>query len=241
PARRPALAHATPRRRSRQVRQLRQQRAHAPALPLADLLTAAQVEQARRAEKVCCRDRLCSPLVTLWLFLSQVLDPDHSCRAAVARVLAWRAARGLAACSANAGAYGKARGRLPEGVLARLTRATGRQPQDQAADGWRWKGQTVKRVAGTTLSRPDTAQNQKAFPHSRAQKPGVGLPLARLVVVFARAAGTALDAALGRYQGQQSGATALFHTRHQNLEPGDLLLADRYDASYGEIALAQPR
>src|SRR5437588_12454468 len=88
-ARRPSMAHATPTRRTRQVRRLRQQLAHAPALPFADLLTAEQVEQALRDEKVSFRDRLFSPLVTLWVFLSQVLDPDHSCRAAVARFLAW--------------------------------------------------------------------------------------------------------------------------------------------------------
>jgi hypothetical protein len=235
------MAHATPTRRTRQVRQFREQLAQAPALPFADLLTAEQVEQALRDEKVSFRDRLFTPLVTLWVFLSQVLDPDHSCRAAVARFLAWRAARGLAPCSANAGAYCKARGRLPEGVLAGLTRATGRQPQDQAPDGWRWNGHTVKVVDGTTVSMPDTPANQKAFPQSRAQKPGVGFPLARLVVVFSLAVGTVLDAALGRYQGKQTGETALFHTLQNNLEPGDLLLADRYYGSYWEIAMARQR
>jgi hypothetical protein len=39
-------------------------------------------------------DRIFSPLVTLWVFLGQVLSPDHSCRAAVARLVAHRAARG---------------------------------------------------------------------------------------------------------------------------------------------------
>src|SRR5262249_54851901 len=156
-------------------------------------------------EAVSYRDRLFSPLVTLWAFLSQVLDPDHSCRAAVARLLAWRAARGLAPCSADTGAYCKARRRLPEAVLARLTRATGRQPQDQAPGHWRRNGRTVKVVDGTTVSMPDTADNQKEFPQSRAQKPGVGFPIARLVVLFSLAVGTALDAALGRYRGKQTG------------------------------------
>jgi hypothetical protein len=85
-----------------------------------------------QAEKVSFRDRLFSPLVTLWVFLSQVLDPDPSCRAAVARFLAWRSSQGLAPCSANPGAFCKARGRLPEEVLARLTRSTGRQVHDEA-------------------------------------------------------------------------------------------------------------
>src|SRR5581483_1590246 len=126
------MAHATPSPAACQVRQLARQFDHAPGLPFAEFLPAQQVEQALQHEGVTFRDRLFSPLVTLWVFLSQVLDPDHSCRAAVARFCAWRAARRLSACSANAGAYCKARGRLPEGVLARLTRATGRTPQDQA-------------------------------------------------------------------------------------------------------------
>jgi hypothetical protein len=235
------MAHATPPRRSRQVHRLHQQFAQAPALPFADVLPAAEVEHALRDEHVTFRDRLFPPLVTLWVFLSQVLDPDHSCRAAVARFLAWRAARGLAPCSADTSAYCKARRRLPEGVLARLTRATGRQAQDQAPPAWRWNGRTVKVADGTTVSMPDTPANRQEFPHSRSQKPGLGFPIARLVVLFSLAVGTALDAALGRYLGKQTGETALFHTLHDNLEPGDILLMDRYFGSFWEIALARRR
>ena len=38
----------------------------------------------------CWKDRIFTPLVTLWVFLSQVLSADHSCRAAVARLIAHR-------------------------------------------------------------------------------------------------------------------------------------------------------
>jgi hypothetical protein len=55
------------------------------------------------------RQRIFTPAVTLWTFLSQVLDRDHSCRQAVARLLAFRTARGLSACSPDTGAYCKAR------------------------------------------------------------------------------------------------------------------------------------
>jgi Transposase DDE domain len=235
------MAHATPTRRARQVRQLRQQFHRAPALPFAEVLPARQIRQALRDEAVTFRDRLFSPFVTIWVFLSQVLDPDHSCRAAVARLLAWRTARGLAPCSADTGAYCKARQRLPEGVLARLTRQTGRQAQEQAPPAWRWEGRTVKVVDGTTVSMPDTPANQQAFPQSRSQRPGVGFPIARLVVLFSLAVGTVLDAALGPYRGKRTGETALFHTLHDNLDPGDILLADRYYSSCWEIALAQRR
>jgi hypothetical protein len=126
-------------------------------------------------------------------------------------------------------------------VLARLTRAAGRGPQGRAPDGWRWNGRTVKVVGGTTVSMPDTPANQGAFPQSRSQKPGVGFPVARLVVLFSWAVGTVLDAALGRCQGKQTGETALSHALHDNLGPGDVLLADRYYGSCWELALARRR
>src|SRR5262249_50297417 len=131
--------------------------------------------------------------------------------------------------------------RLPEGVLACLTRATGRRLQEQAPPQWRWHGRTIKVVDGTTVSLPDTAANQKEFPQSRSQKLGVGFPLARLVVLFTLAVGSVLDAALGPYRGKQTGETALFHSLHNNLEPGDILLGDRYYGSYWEIALSRQR
>src|SRR5262245_21616711 len=219
------MAHATATPRARQLRHPRQQFARAPALPFAEILPAEDVTDALRAEPVTFRDRLFSPLVTRWVFLAQVLDPDASCRAAVARFLAWRSSQGLAPCSANPGAYCKARGRLPEGGLARLTRTTGRQLHDQAPPAWRWNGRAIKVVDGTTVSLPDTPANQQAFPQAGTQRPGLGFPIARLVVLFSLAVGTALDAAPGRYRGKQTGETALFHTPQHNLEAGDILLA----------------
>jgi hypothetical protein len=235
------MRHATPSRRSRQVAQRRQQLHQAAQLPFDCLLDRPTIQQALDDEHVTFRDRLFGPFVTLWVFLSQVLDPDHSCRAAVARFLAWRAARRLPPCATDTGAYCKARQRLPEGVLARLTRATGRRVQDRAPAAWTWNGRPIKVVDGTTVSMPDTPANQQAFPQPDSQEPGLGFPLARRVVLFALAVGTALDAALGRYQGKQAGETALFGALRDNLGPGDLLLAGRYYGPYWELALTRGR
>jgi hypothetical protein len=235
------MAHPTPSGRSRQVGRRQQQLAQEPRLPFAQLLDPDLVKQALRDHKVSFRKRLFSPLVTLWVFLSQVLDPDHSCRAAVARFWAWRAAQKLPPCSTDTGAYCKARKRLPEGVLAQLTRSTGRQPQDQAPPNWRWKGRHVKMVDGTTVSMPDTDANQQEFPQPKTQKPGLGFPIARLVVLFSLTVATVLDAALGRYKGKQTGETSLWHTLYDNLEVGDILLADRYYGSFWELALTKKR
>lgn len=235
------MAQRTSSRLRRQVHAHRDALAQTPGLPFAELLDPELVQQAVRDEQVTFRDRLFSPLVTLWVFLSQVLDPDHSCRQAVARWLAFRAARGLAPCSSDTGAYGKARQRLPEGVLARLARATGQRLHQQAPVEWRWNGRPVKMVDGTTVSMPDTPANQPAYPQPPAQKRGVGFPLARLVVLFSFAVGTVLDAAIGRYQGKETGETALVRALHDQLAAGDLLLADRYYCTYFEIALVRER
>jgi Transposase DDE domain len=222
---------------SDQVKSLRESN----TLPFHDILDAPMVNSALAAEGVSFNRSIYTPLVTLRVFLSQVLDPDHSCRAAVSRFLAWRAAQHLPPCATDTGAYCKARHRLPEGLLARLTRVTGRRVQDQAPTPWTWNGRPLKVVDGTTVSMPDTPANQQAFPQPRSQKPGLGFPLARLVVLFALTVGTVLDAALGRYRGKQTGETALFHTLYDHLEPGDLLLADRCFSSYWELALTRQR
>jgi hypothetical protein len=235
------MAHPTLPRCARQVATLQRQFAQAPGLPFADALQPAAIAQALKQENISFRDRLFSPLVTLWVFLSQVLDPDHSCRQAVARFLAWRVAQRLKPCSADTGAYCKARRRLPEGLLARLARSTGRQLQDDAPAGWRWRGRTVKVVDGTTVSMPDSPNNRRAFPPAQGGYRGGGFPVARLVVLFSLTVGTVLDAALGRFQGKQTGETALFRTLHEHLTDNDVLLADRYYCSYWEIALVQQR
>jgi hypothetical protein len=236
------MAHPTLHRRADQVRTLRHQFAQAPGLPFANVLDPHQLEQALRDEKVSFRDRLFAPLVTLWLFLSQVLDPDPSCRQVVARFLAFRAARGLPPCSADTGGYCKARRRLPEGLLVQLTRSTGRHVQQDAPAGWRWRGRIVKVVDGTTVSVPDSPSNRHAFPAPQGNRwRGAGFPVVRLVVLFSLAVGTVLDAALGPFQGKQTGEPALFRSLHENLEDGDVLLADRYYCSYFEIALLAAR
>jgi hypothetical protein len=72
------------------------------------------VAQALTVTGVVWLDRIYSPLVTLWVFLGQVLSADHSCRAEVARLIAHRLSRGQRPCSATTGAYCQARKRLPE-------------------------------------------------------------------------------------------------------------------------------
>lgn len=186
-------------------------------------------------------DCVYTPLTTIRMLLAQAMDPDPSLRQAVSRLLAEHAAAGRVNLSANTGAYSEARRRLPAGVLQRLTRQTGTELLRQAPAAWRWKGRDVKVVDGTTVSMPDTPANQADYPQPANEKPGLGFPLARLLVVFSLAVGTVLEAAVGPYKGKQTGETALFRTLHDRLDPGDVVLSDRYFCSYFELALLRQR
>jgi hypothetical protein len=235
------VPHSTPRRRARQIETLRTQFAQADGLPFADVLTAQRLQRALREEKAAWREAVYTPVLTLWAFLGQILSPDGSCRAAVARVLAWLVSRGEAPCSPKTDPYCKARQRLPESLLRRLVRETGQELHDRSPAAWLWKGRRVQIADGTTVSMPDTPANQEAYPQPASQQPGLGFPLARLVVVFSLACGTVLEAALGRYQGKQTGENSLLRTLADALEEGAVLLADRYFGGWFDLALWRQR
>jgi hypothetical protein len=218
-------------------RQLQQ----AQGLPFADYLPAAVIHTALCHVGRPFHQRLYTPALTLWVFLSQLLDPDHSCRQAVARLLAWLAAQGRALCSPRTGTYCKARARLPEALLARLTRDSGQLLLDGTEAAWLWKGRVVKVVDGTGISMPDTPANQKAYPQPASQKPGAGFPLLRLVVLFSLAVGTVLDAAFAPYRGKGTGELSLFRTLQDQLRCGDVLLADRYYCTFWEVCAVLAR
>src|SRR6188768_2661777 len=97
-----------------QVRILKQQYVQDGALAFGDILTDDFVRQAMAAVEGVWEDRIYTPVMTLWIFLSQVLSADHSCRSAVARFIAHRVSRDQNACSTETGAYCQARKRLPE-------------------------------------------------------------------------------------------------------------------------------
>ena len=209
---------------------------HDPARLFAGLLDPSLIQEALAQERVRWRDCVLTPCVTLWTFLGQVLCPDHSCRAAVARLIALLVARGEVPCSPDTGPYCKARQRLPTTVLSRLVRRTGRDSEARTAADWDWKGRRVLLVDGTTVSMPDTPANQRAFPQLAAQKPGLGFPLARLVAVISLATGAVRDLAIGPAKGKRTGETALFRSLWDRLDRGDIVLGDCTFASYFGIA-----
>ena len=181
--------------------------------------------------------RIFTPLITLATFLAQVLSDDHSCQAALDRLLAWRAARGLPPASPDTGGYCKARQRLPESLLPRLVRETADRLGRDIPQSWLFHGRSVILVDGSAVSMPDTPENQAAYPQPSIQKAGCGFPVARVVVLIALATGAVLDAAVGRCTGKLTGEATLLRGLHGRLRRNDIVLADRYYSSYFEFAL----
>jgi len=201
------------------------------------LLPQRQVERAITRNGVRFRERLYTPLLTLWTFLYQVLSEDQSCRAAVAKLLAFVSLNGNDSASAKTDPYCKARERLPEALVADLARRSGRTLQRRFPSTNMLGGRPIKIADGTTLSMPDTPANQKQYPQARHHKNGVGFPIMRLVGLISLSCGAVLNVAMGPYRGKQTGETALLRQMLGGLKAGDVLLADGYYANYWVIAL----
>jgi Transposase DDE domain len=180
-----------------------------------------------------------TPAVTLWAFLTQVLSGSKSCVAAVARVIVLMAMLERPIPAAGTGAYCKARAKLPERFLRRLTATVATEVEDQAPDDWRWHGRRVLLADGFEVTLADTPDNQKKYPQPSSQKPGLGFPLMRVVVLLTFATAVLLDAASGPHQGKETGEPALFRQLLASLREGDVVVADRYYCSYWLVALLQ--
>lgn len=183
------------------------------------------------------RERVYPPLSTLELFLGQALSADDACQDAVARNLSERTGRGVAECSLNTGPYCKARQRLRLELIVELQRAAARRMERLQPPAWRWQGRSVKLLDGTTVSMPDTPANQQGFPQSRAQQPGLGFPVARLVAIVSLGNGAVLDWAMGPCRGKDTAEQALFRQLFGSLQPGDIVLADRLHCTYWSVAM----
>jgi hypothetical protein len=235
------MAQSTAPRLRFQFFRLQQRAAAQPELGLDGILPEAEVQRILDEEGATWKRVVYTPWLTFWAFFWQALSPDHSCRAAVKRIAAWMARRGEKLDDEDTGPYCKARARLPEAVPFRLMRSLGRKSHEGVAEDWHWCGRRVKVVDGTTVSMPDTEANQREYPQSGSQKPGLGFPIARMVVIFCLATGSVLDAAMGQYRGKQTGENALFRRTWEGLSAGDVSLGDRYYGSYFDIALLKRR
>ena len=218
-----------------QIRFLRRQFLQDSELPFSNVLSVEIVQQALTAAGVTWNDRIYTPMVTLWVFLGQVLGADHSCRSAVARLIAHRVSRGLRPCSPETSAYCQARKRLPEKFFAMICRLVGRALDSQVDSKWLWNGRRVYMYDGTIVRMPDTAANFKEYTKTYCQQIGMGLPLARLGVITSLSCGAILDVGFARYSGKGQGELSILRRLWDQFTPGSVLLTDRLMCSWYEM------
>jgi hypothetical protein len=151
-------------------------------------------------------------------------------------VLSERLLEGEVANSIHTGAYCKARDRLPLVPLQQAVEASGTTLHHQADPTWLFKGHNLMVTDGSTLIMPDTPENQAVFPQQANQKPGLGFPILRIVVLISLSVGAVVAYATGPYQGKGTGETALFSQLLSHIANSTLLLADRYYCTWAIIA-----
>jgi hypothetical protein len=94
---------------------------------------------------------------------------------------------------------------------------------------------------GTTVTMPDTRENQAAYPQVHNQGPGLGFPIARLGAVISLACGAVVNLGFSRYAGKGQGEVSLLRRLWDVLAPGDVVLADRLTANWANVVFLRER
>jgi hypothetical protein len=209
-------------------------------LPFADILSSDRIERVfAKHENLFAIDGIYSTAVVVWAFLGQVLrdGKEASCQSAVAYVISYCLQLGNPAPTSDTGDYCRARAKLSEHAIHHLSNDVASEMEQAAPLNWMWKSLHPKLIDGFTFTMPDTAENQHEYPQHKAQKPGLGQPIARVATVLSLATACVLDAAIGPYQGKQTGENALLRTILHSFDKDDVAVADRYYCSFMMIAL----
>ena len=89
-------------------------------------------------------------------------------------------------------------------------------------------------VDGTTVTMPDSPENQERYPQQSVQRPGCGFPILRLTGLFSLATGLFTSWATGAWRDHE---LQLLNQLWEHFDPDDVLLGDRGFCSWGVLAL----
>jgi hypothetical protein len=184
------------------------------------------------------RERPYSVRRTYWCFIWQMLQRHASCRAVVQQLLAMLVLEGRPALDAASSAYCQARARLPEPLLRAALQASAQAADRRVAPGAALQGRVVKVMDGTSLTLPDTAQNQAEYPQPASQQPGCGFPRLNLLVVWSARSGTVLDHARGDCHTSEM---RLLQQVGPALAPQDIVIYDRAAGNFVACATLAAR
>lgn len=183
------------------------------------------------------RKRVYDEATTFWAWLSQILQANASCHAAVSNVQAWREQLNLPVPSSQTKAYCTARKRLSFDFINKADDYVLMGLEHNKLSQDLWCGFTLKAIDGSSIRLMDTPENQSKYPQPKTQKIGCGFPVMGVMGV------------VNLSHGGWETLTPIKHTRHDHSSihdvlshfgENDLCLADRAFNSYEFMAhLAQ--
>jgi len=188
------------------------------------LLEPAAIQSACRAIGYRWRERLLDPVVTLQLFLVQILHGNTACSHL----------RHLTKLAVTASAYCQARAKLPLALFQTLLRAVSDRLQETSLEEGCWLGHRTFFVDGSGFSMPDTAALQARFGQPGGQRAGCGFPVAHLMALFHAGTGMLVEVFAAPLRVHDLSQVAQVHPA---LRGGDVLVADRGFCSYVHLAL----
>nr|WP_242053924.1 IS4 family transposase [Nostoc sp. FACHB-888] len=193
--------------------------------------------------KIKYKKRLFDPIITLWAFLSQVLDNDKTCHNAVSKIIAHLAESEVevpslrdAPRTTDTSAYCQARARLPEKLLEKLFNYSAQKLEEKVTQEHLWCGRNVLVIDGSTVSMPDTIENQKEYPQPSTQRSGCGFPIAKIGVIFSLVTGAAVALCIDVLNTHD---IKLARKMYSFLKPNDVLLGDRAFCAYAISLLSK--
>jgi len=183
------------------------------------------------------RNRIFTPETLIWGFVNQILSEDHSCKSAVASIIARLKVNSNKLISSSTGAYCQARSKLPIVFFETLGFELGRLLNSHY-DFLKWKGFNVKLIDGSDLKLPVTKQNLKLYSPCTNS---TGLLKCRILGIFSLSHGGLLDFAVGPFKGKGTGEVSLLRKLYDNLHKGDLAIMDRLFCTFFEMSNFQKR
>jgi DDE family transposase len=195
--------------------------------PIAHLPIADHLNQLLRQSGCVWRDRLLTPMLTLRLFLTQILNGN----------CAIAALRQLSGIDFAPSSYCEARNRMPMQLLQSLLQWM-QSHAEQSFGLVKTVGARVLIADGSTYSMEDTPPLREHFDLPKGTRPGVGYPMGKLMGLLDAATGLFVSLlALPLFQHDMRGVIGL----HPMLRDGDILLGDRAFCSFAHLALLKAR
>lgn len=191
-------------------------------------LSAAAIAQACRQAGMTWRETSLNPVATIQIFFLQILHGNTACEHL----------SHLAGFTFTAAAYCQARMRIHLESLYLLLERSVEQLQQDSFEAGRWLGHRVFHIDGSSFSMPDTPELQAHFGQPGKQRTGCGFPTAHWLVLLHAGTGMITKMLAAPLRTHDMSKTAELHPE---LQPGDLLVADRGFCSYAHLALLYQR